>query len=154
MLSSVRRRRLLQCVAVGATTTLAGCNGVLGGDDSEPDASTDSYGIELRNEMEQAFTVTIEARLLVEDEQVFSETAEVQPGEQKEWEEVMTEDQTQYRVEATLENADFYDQRQQNRATVSVGTSVSPDVENVVVKVAPYFDLQTVWVNATRDERR
>lgn len=42
------------------------------------------------------------------------------------------------------------DNEQQNQAAVSVGTSVSPDVENVVVTVAPYFDERTVWVNTSQ----
>ncbi|WP_232700722.1 hypothetical protein [Halobacterium wangiae] len=146
-----RRRRFLHGSALLATTALSGCSNLFGSgsDGGEPDEGTDSYGILLLNETERTHTVTVEVRELFADEPIFSETTEIEPDEETEWESVLTEQEQQYRVAAELENAVFYDQSQQNRATVSVGTPASPDIENLVVKVAPYFDERTVWVNKT-----
>jgi hypothetical protein len=155
MVPEPTRRRVLQGSGVALSASLGGCMGVFddnndGGGGGEPDAGSDSYGIVLVNEMERAHTVTIAVRRLGESEAVFSETAEIEPDEHQEWEEVLTEQERQYRVVATIEDAPFYDNEQQNQAAVSVGTSMSPDVENVVVIVAPYFDERTVWVNTSQ----
>lgn len=153
MVPNPTRRRVLHGSSVALAASLGGCMGVFDDSDDgggEPDAGSDSYGIVLVNEMERAHTVTIEVRKLGESDAVFSETAEVEPDEQQEWEEVLTEAEVQYRVVATVEDAPFYDNEQQNQAAVSVGTSTSPDVENVVVSVAPYFDERTVWVNTSQ----
>lgn len=146
------RRRFLQSGSVLATTALAGCTSLLGSDDGDPDAGNDSYGVLLMNEMSQAHTVTIEATLFGEDETVFEETTEIQPNEEKEWDEVFTGERKQYRVHATLEANNFYTNENQNQATINVGTEVAPDIENIIVKVAPYFDTMTVWVNQSAEE--
>ena len=152
MVPNQRRRKILQSGGVLATAALAGCSGLLGGgDSSDPDAGNDSYGVLLLNEMDEAHTVTVEAKRLGGDELVFEQTAEIEPGSEKEWEEVFTGDRQQYRVTATL-GVDFYTNEQQNQATISVGTEVSPDIENITVKVAPYFDLLTVWVNQSAEQ--
>lgn len=153
MVPDANRRTFLQTSSVLATTALAGCASLLGGgdDSSDPDAGTDSYGVLLLNEMEETHTVTVEATRLGGDEVVFEQTAEVEPGGEKEWEEVFTGDRQQYRVTATLGSGNFYTNEQQNQATISVGTETAPDIENIIVKVAPYFDTLTVWVNQSAE---
>lgn len=144
------RRALLQASGATALTALSGCLGFFSDDASgEPDAGTGSYGILLLNDLERTYTVTITVRRVLEEDPIFSETAEIEPGGRKEWERVMTEDSVQYRVEAELEGTDFYTNELQHIGHVSVDTPVSPEVENVVVTVAPYFDTRTVWVNTT-----
>lgn len=147
------RRTVLQSGSVLATTALAGCAGLFGsGGGEDPDAGSDSYGVLLLNEMDETHTVTIKAKPFGGDELVFEETAEIKPDEEKEWEQVFTGDRKQYSVNATLGVDNFYTNEHQNQATVSVGTEVSPDIENIIVKVAPYFDTLTVWVNQSAEE--
>ncbi|WP_232688374.1 hypothetical protein [Halobacterium zhouii] len=152
MVPNPTRRNVLQSGSVLATTALAGCSGLLGGGSSDPDAGNDSYGILLLNEMDQTHTVTVKASPLGGSELIFEKTAEIEPGKEKEWEEVFTGDRKQYRVTATLGVDNFYTNQQQNQATVSVGTETAPDIENIIVKVAPYFDTLTVWVNQSAEQ--
>jgi hypothetical protein len=146
MVSNPTRRALLRSGGVVAAASLAGCSLLSGSSgSSDPDAGTDSYGVLLTNETEQTYTVTVTARPRSGGDPVFEETAESPPDEDREWDEVFTEE-GQYLVEATADAEHFYDQSQQNRRTISVGSPVSPEIENVTVRVATEFDGITAHV--------
>jgi hypothetical protein len=146
MVPEPTRRTLLRSGSVLAATALAGCSAVPGWSDSnDPDAGTDSYGVLLTNEIDEAYTVTITARSRGDSETVFDETVEVGADDSREWNQVLTGEGL-YNVRAVVDAEHFI--AEDNTRTVSVGASNSYEAENVVVRLSEPFE-DVAGVSAT-----
>lgn len=132
------RRTALHLGGTALVATLAGCSGGGGSDSSDPDAGTDSYGITARNARDDGeHTVEIVAQPVGGDP-VFEETATVDPGASRSWDEVLTEPgQTQ--VKANLPDAEQHFDGRFTRDSnyVTVDGENAPAVTDVVVEVYP-----------------
>lgn len=133
MVPSITRRTVLCSGSLAAGAALAGCSTLLGSSEpDDPDAGTDSYGVALRNELSEAYTVSMVARPVVGGDAVFEKTVESEPGTEQEWEQVFTEE-TQFVLEASVDHEAFRDQFSQVKGYVNPGGSNAPAVENLVV---------------------
>lgn len=152
MVPEPTRRSFLQSGSLLAATSLAGCSAVPGWSNSnDPDAGTDSYGVLLTNEIDEAYTVTITARTRGDGETVFDETVEVGADESREWNQVLT-DEGLYRVRAVVDAEHFL--AEDNTRTVSVGASNSYEAENVIIRLTePFEDVAGVSATVGFDQR-
>jgi hypothetical protein len=128
------RRALLSAGSAVAAAGLAGCSAVPGygpsSDQTGPDAGKDSYGIVVVNESDQTYTVTVTARPRGGDV-FFEETVESTPEEDREWDQVLTDD-GMHLVRANVEGQDLAAPSQPLRNVV-VGKEHSPEVDDVLV---------------------
>lgn len=132
------RRTALSLGGAALAAALAGCNGGGGSTDpdADPDAGTDSYGITARNTRDDGeHTVEIVAQPVGGDP-VFEETATVEPGASRSWDEVLTEPR-QTQVKARLPDAEAHFDGRFTRASnyVNVGGENAPAVTDVVVEL-------------------
>lgn len=87
-------RRTVLATAAALATTSAGCSSASEEstpDPNDPDAGTDSYGIRARNLSGTTYGLGIEVTRTWEDDVVFEESVELEGGDEREWDGVVTE---------------------------------------------------------------
>lgn len=149
MVPTPTRRTVLRAGGVAASVALAGCSGV--GSEPDPDAGKDSYGVLLENTLDDTYTVSLTGETFVDHEVMWEkENVEIDPGEQREWEQVFT-DTKQYQLTARVEDDGFPETYRESYNTVNVGRESSPDAENFSVTLRTLPDendemIPAVWV--------
>lgn len=129
------RRTVLHLSGTTLTAALAGCSG--GESTNDPDAGTDSYGITVKNSLDESFDVSVYAKP-IDGDPVFDRTVTVEPEEPKSFDEVLTEDgMTQVKAEILGVHHVFDDRYKLGSNYVDVGGENAPEVADVVVEVYP-----------------
>lgn len=128
------RRTVLAAGATAMGTAVAGCSG--GSDDDstpDPDEGTDSYGIHVFSEADETQEVHVRVTPTWEDQTLFEETVEVDPGEDRTWNGVITEER-EHAIVARIRDGETRHER--GNAFVTPGDDGAPDDANVQVRIS------------------
>lgn len=140
-------RRPFLTSGAAAITALSGCSGVfssteegdpqgtsspgMGQKDTDSDAGRDSYGILLRNETEETYTVNITVKKSsFSDEVYWEKQLDIGPHKKRDWDAVLTK-QRGYLVTAT--SPDIEGVYGEEDLRVQVGEKATPPAKNVEV---------------------
>lgn len=153
------RRKFLRAGAALVAPFVAGCSQFpdFGSSDttatSHPDEGTDSYGIELRSQIDASATLVLETKKPFGDESIWSKEVTLNSGNTDVYDSVLTEERGEQAFTAELRAVDDEDGLAQTRSDgfwITPGSEDAPDARRFEVRIHtvpaddPYYDVSVV----------